>query len=148
MRLEVQNPVYEEILVTFDVGFHSGYDLGLYVERLNEAIKQYLSPWAYENSHDIVFGGRIHKSSIINFIEEKEYVDYVNNFVLYHKYREGNDMCEIATDEAEARTSRSILVSVEQHRINPHKQGELTYAIPEGIGHMLIEINFEVEDDE
>ncbi|MCC7222697.1 MAG: hypothetical protein IT273_03165 [Chitinophagales bacterium] len=148
VRLEVQNPVYEEILVAFDVGFHSGYDLGLYVERLNEAIKQYLSPWAYENSHDIIFGGRIHKSSIINFIEEKEYVDYVNNFVLYHKYREGNDMCEIATDEAEARTARSILVSVEQHRINPHKQGELTYAIPEGIGHMLVEINFEVEDDE
>lgn len=148
VRIDVQNPIYEEILVSFEVGFLTGYDIGLYVERLNEAIKQYLSPWAYEANEDIIFGGRINKSSIINFIEEIEYVDYVNNFVLYHKYRQDNEIREEATDEAEARSTRSILVSAEQHRINPWKEGELAYIVPEGIGHMLIEINFEIFDED
>ena len=148
VHLDVQNPVYEEILVSFDVGFMKGYDIGLHVARLNEAIKQFLSPWAYEAQKDIIFGGRIHKSSIINFIEELNYVDYVNNFTMYHKYQQQHEIITAPKDEAEARSTRSILVSVEQHQINPLKPGELTYTIPEGIGHMLIEINFEVEDDE
>ena len=48
-------------------------------KQLNEEIKTFLAPWAY-TVKDISFGGAIHRSVILNFVEEREYVDYVTVF--------------------------------------------------------------------
>jgi hypothetical protein len=81
---EVGNPVYEKLLVDFKVGFITGKDPGYYGNLLNEEIKRFLSPWAYEEGQDITFGGKVYKSDILVFIENRDYVDFVNNFQLYH----------------------------------------------------------------
>lgn len=90
VTFKVGNPVYEQLLVDFKVGFRPGMDAGYYGNLLNEEIKRFLSPWAYEEGQDITFGGKVFKSDIIVFIENRPYVDFVNNFNLYHIF-DGTD---------------------------------------------------------
>lgn len=84
--LHVTNPTYETLLVDCKVSFHAGFDAGYYSTLLNEEIKKFLSPWAYPEGKDIVFGGKIHASEILAFIEGRAYVDYVVDFALYHRH--------------------------------------------------------------
>jgi hypothetical protein len=81
---DVDSPVYEQLLADFKVGFLPGKDPGYYGNQLNEDIKRFLSPWAYEEGQDITFGGKVYRSDIIFFIENRDYVDFVNDFKLYH----------------------------------------------------------------
>ncbi len=87
----VDNPVYEQLLLDFSVGFIAGKDPGFYGNKLNEDLKEFLTPWAYEAGQDIVFGGKIYQSDIIVFIEGLDYVDYVTDFNLYHIF-DGEDV--------------------------------------------------------
>jgi hypothetical protein len=63
-----------------------GKDPGFYSNQLEEDIRRFLSPWAYEEGQDITFGGKIYRSEILAFIEGRDYVDYVINFQLYHRF--------------------------------------------------------------
>ncbi len=82
-ELHVKNPFYEEVSVSFKVKFLAD-DFGYYRNKLEQEIKEFLSPWASGCSTDITFGGKIHKSVILNFVEERSYVDYVSCFKMYH----------------------------------------------------------------
>lgn len=115
INIEIANPQYEEIKVKFTVFFIPGYDKGYYTKKLNDDIKKFLSPWAFDEGSDIVFGGKIHASYILNFVEEREYVDYVTGFEMYHII--GGVNLQNSVEVAEATTSRSILVSNNQHDI-------------------------------
>lgn len=127
----VQNPIYEEIKVSFKVAFKPGFDPGYYKSMLNEEIRQFLSPWAYQEGRDILFGNVIYKSSIYYFVEKREYVDYIMDFSMAHiKPDWGIGCMEILDDfyvgagetlldveKATPETSRSILVSAPEHEI-------------------------------
>lgn len=108
-ELHVQNPLYEQIQVNFKVKFRPDFDLGFYKRKLEDEIKAFLSPWAYDNSPDIVFGGKIHQSMIIDFVDERPYVDYVISFKMYHKAAKKEPLAE-----ATATTSASVLCSIGQ----------------------------------
>jgi hypothetical protein len=84
--VHVIHPIYERILVDAEVVFVTGFDAGYYASVLNEELRRFLSPWAYETGQDIVFGTRIYRSEILAFIEGREYVDYITDFKLYHSY--------------------------------------------------------------
>lgn len=86
-NVHVTNPTYETMLVDCKVAFVEGFDPGFYALQLEEEIKRFLSPWAYEEGEDIVFGGKIYASEIMAFIEGRTYVDYVTDFSLYHRYK-------------------------------------------------------------
>ena len=113
--LRVINPYYEQIQVEFSVRFNEGYDWGYYKEQLNQSIISFLSPWVSGQAEQIIFGGRIHFSVILNHIEEQTYVDHVTDFRMDHligaEIRRG-------VDEAIPTTSRSILVSHHKHLIS------------------------------
>ena len=100
--LHVIHPVYERIRVAFSVAFRSGLDAGWYSDVLNKDLRRFLSPWAYSQEEDIVFGARIYKSDILAFLEGREYVDYVSDFSLYHSYegppREGIGQMDVGAD--------------------------------------------------
>ena len=115
-KVVAQNPDYEEVVLEFDVAFHKSLEFGFYQKQLNEDIKKFLTPWAFDEGRDIHFGGQIHKSILIHFIDGLEYVDFVTNFNMYHKDENGikSNKLEIA----ETSTSRAILVSTENHTIN------------------------------
>jgi hypothetical protein len=135
VRLRAKNPRFEEVWVSFKLKLVKGYDdFTFYANKLAEEITQFLTPWAYGGNTDIQFGGKILKSDIINFIEERPYVDFITEVKMYHSTNpdnESTDNCSDASsqlpgasgdlEEVEASTARSILVSVpaSKHIIDP-----------------------------
>ena len=93
-HLRVVNPSFEEVRVACCVRFKKGRDVDYYQSILNQDIKRFLAPWAYETGNqkpEINFGLRLDRSKIINFIEEREYVDIISRFALLH-YDEGGNL--------------------------------------------------------
>lgn len=122
VNLQAANPLYEKVHISCKVGFVEGKDPGFYIRELDTDIKRFLSPWAFDQEEDIVFGGEIHRSLIINYIEQRDYVDFVVEF----------KMDQILTtesfsnvEEAVATTSRSILVSDANHVITSVRSSEV-----------------------
>lgn len=119
VELHVRNPIFEEIQVDFNVKFHPGFDNGFYGKQLEDELRQFLAPWAY-GTEDIAFGGRIHKSRIINFVEERPYVDFVTCFNMDQIIPQGVNKApriDKNIDEAITTTSASILTSAPTHKI-------------------------------
>jgi WD40 repeat protein len=114
IRLEVDNPSYEEIRVKFNVRFHRGRDKGFYTTLINEDIIKFLSPWMYDEGADLEFGGLVHRSVILKYIEDREYVDFLTDFSL-HQIIDNNEAPD--SEYVRASTSSSILVSAPQHTI-------------------------------
>jgi len=115
VEIEVANPHYEEVRVDFQVRFHPGRDKGFYTTQLNHDIIRFLSPWLYDEVADLTFGGRIHRSSILKFVEDQEYVDFVTEFTMDHILSDGTEFTNV--EEANASSSSSALVAAAEHRI-------------------------------
>lgn len=141
-HIHARNPLFEEVKTSFNVKFYTGTDKGRYLKQLNEDIIRFLSPWAFDETKEIIFGRRIYASNLINYIEELDYVDYITCFKMVHIV---NDCCnkdthadipcidlkrnlnpQLSADKAimdrfvteiEATSSRAILTSVKKHCI-------------------------------
>ena len=107
----VQNPDYEPVTVELNVKFYDGFDESYYLKRLKEDITRLLSPWAFEKSAEIRFGATLHRSEVINWVEELNYVDYVTDVKL-HK---GDN---IGLKSVTPNDPKSILVSAKQHFVS------------------------------
>jgi hypothetical protein len=123
VQLEVANPQFEEVKLKFDLKLASGYtDFTFYSKQLQQEITNYLTPWAFSQQAEVQFGGKVYKSSLINFIEERYYVEFITNVEMFHKIP---DKAESGNqEEIVASTARSILVSarVSAHDIQPVKE--------------------------
>jgi hypothetical protein len=112
-KLKVINPLFEKIQVEFYVEFRSGFDRGFYEKQVAQDIVEFLSPWAFTDGKDIVFGGKMHRSVILNFLEERPYVDFITDFKMNHIVSESNIKYDVG--EAVATSARSVLVSYDSH---------------------------------
>ena len=119
-EIHTRNPDYEKIRLDFKVRFGKSYEFGYYKNQLNEDIIGYLSPWATGASTEISFGGKIHKSVLLKFIEEREYVDFVTDFRMFHLRGGADDTVDV--DEAIAGSGDAILVSHDLHIINNYQE--------------------------
>ena len=120
VHVTVCNPLFEEVSMTFALSLREGYtDFTYYSQLLADELTRYLSPWAYNPDADVQFGGKISKSTLINFIEDRPYVDFITNVFMYHELE--NKAHDV--EEAVATTSRSILVSAlsTMHSITEYK---------------------------
>ena len=125
-NLHVCNPVFEEVLLDFGLRLRAGYDdFAWYEGLLRTEIARHLAPWAFAGpsddparAPDVQFGGRVTKSSLIHFIEERPYVDHVVDVILRQRIEGivGGDL-----EEAVASTARSVLTSAppSQHLVRP-----------------------------
>jgi hypothetical protein len=52
------------------------------MKKLNDEIVHFLTPWAFDENAEVKFNQKIYASSIINFIEERNYVDFITDFVM------------------------------------------------------------------
>lgn len=104
--IQVVNPKYEFIQVEFQVQFKEPYEdnFDYYRQKLDRAIVSFLAPWTSDRGAEIYFEGKIYRSSILKFIEEQSYVDYVLNFMMHHDKQQD-------VREAIASTPRSVLTS-------------------------------------
>ncbi len=117
VEAEVINPDYEEIEITTDVKFRKGYDENYYTGQLEEDIKKYLSPWAFEETNDITFGITFHRSKIIDYLEQLPYVDFLDNVEVKHR------ISPLAPYKNKVNVlpsnPKAILVSAKKHHITP-----------------------------
>ncbi len=122
--IRVVNPRYEAIQAEFWVEFKSPYkdNFGYYQRELQREIIGFLSPWTANSGAEIHFGGKVYRSSILNFVEKQPYVDYVLNFQMHR----GD---ELNLREVVASSARSILVSVPFFENPTHSQGHLIKAV-------------------
>jgi hypothetical protein len=106
----VANPLFEEVRLECTVSLLKGYnDTAFYKTQLKDELTRHLAPWAFGGSTELDFGGKIYKSALINFIEERSYVDFVTEVRLFHK--PGDTAPELGNlEEVTATTARSILV--------------------------------------
>lgn len=110
VQLTVENPAYEELTVEVEVRFYDEYDEALYSQQLKDDIARFLSPWAYDQTEQVEFGVTLHKSVLVDYLEELYYVDYLDSVKMY-----------LASGEIqlyEPSTPRSILVSSNAHIVN------------------------------
>ncbi|MBP6827173.1 MAG: baseplate J/gp47 family protein, partial [Saprospiraceae bacterium] len=119
VKLHVKNPQFEEIRLQFRVRFMPGFDETYFTNQLRQEITRYLSPWAFSGGTPPSFGGKIFKSVLINFVEERPYVDYVTDFKMFLDI--GGIKGAADMNEVEGSTAVSILVSApdDKHQIIP-----------------------------
>jgi hypothetical protein len=146
--IKVKNAHYVPVKVRFAVRFLPGRNEGYYRQRLNQELNRFLSPWAYEEGADIVIGGRIYANVIINFIEQRPYVDYVAHIKLFSS-EDGRtfQLAQSPPNEGywvETPRPDGILVAARQHEID--LIGKTDYAEEDftGINYMMIELDFVV----
>lgn len=112
--LHVVNPIYEELQVKTKIKFHTGIDSSFFTKKLEDEIKTFLSPWAYQLPEGFDFAGEIHSSQILHFIEKRSYVDFLTCFELYQIIKnpiDGSILSKRRVDEAQGSTGISILGS-------------------------------------
>jgi hypothetical protein len=106
--------MFEEVQVEFEVRFHDNMDETFYRNLLDIEIEQFLCPWAWDLNQKLVLGGKINKSTLIDFVEERPYVDFVSCFKLHHILRGDTGLVvskRTDLEEVAASSSRSVLVS-------------------------------------
>jgi hypothetical protein len=124
--LHVRNPQFEEVRVDLRVRFRDGVDETLHLNRLKREITEFLAPWAFRSDARPTFNGKVYKSVLVNFVEERTYVDFVSDVRLFHRLpgvtADGPDLEEVAGSRA-----ISILVSApsDHHGVHPIRPGEV-----------------------
>jgi hypothetical protein len=87
----------------------------VYSELLKQEIVRFLSPWAFDATRPVAFGGCIYKSVLLDFVEELAYVDYVTDFKMYSYTGAADRLRDL--DRAQAETPDTILVSDSTHSV-------------------------------
>lgn len=78
-HLQVVNPLYEKVDVQVYVTFRPEIsDKVFYEEKLAEELAHYISPWLADPAAMPLFGRALERSQILQFIEERPYIDYVD----------------------------------------------------------------------
>ncbi|MCP3921423.1 MAG: hypothetical protein GY714_02440 [Desulfobacterales bacterium] len=148
VSIDVTNPGFEEVRYRMAVKFRKGHDRGFSMNRLNEDIMKFLSPWAYRKEEDVSFGSTVYSSSVINHIERLDYVDYIANFTLleqvivHDSYREVIPLFLTKDNAASVKYPDSILVSAEEHMIDVIETEYYDAGAFRGIGYMNIGTDF------
>ncbi|MDF2866836.1 MAG: hypothetical protein K0S11_306 [Gammaproteobacteria bacterium] len=148
VKLEVKNPIYQQLSYRVGVKFYKEYEQGSYVKQLNDELVQFLTPWAYGQQVDIDFGSVLHSSSVIHFIEQRPYVDYVSSLSLtqYIPSSDGSGQLQpinSSTGLAQTLSPEAILVSAPTHTIDMLSGTKKEYtAATTGIGYFKIGDSF------
>ncbi|MEO7997022.1 MAG: hypothetical protein ABI852_06230, partial [Gemmatimonadaceae bacterium] len=97
--------------------FRTGFEFNHYrTETENELIRA-LSPWAFLPDREIMFGGTIYRSVLLDVVERLPYVDYVTDFRMYVSADETPETADVA--EIQPYAPDTILVSAPTHVITP-----------------------------
>lgn len=109
---KIINPNYEQVYVKLQVQFYEGLDKSFYRKKLEEDIIKFLSPWAFDDTKEVEFGITLHKSVLIDYLEKRDYVDYLQN-VEIKKGELGQPKNSLSPANP-----KSILVSAKEHGIS------------------------------
>ncbi len=141
-RYRVRNARFLPLKVEASLRLHPGYDAAYYLQQLDAELIRYLSPWAFDDNADIRFGGTVYVGQILNFIEERPYVDNINGLRLH--WQDNAGQWHATTEMAAAPWPDVIWVSAEKHKLQLAES--FTPARKRrGIGEVAVEIDFMVD---
>ncbi len=148
-QVQVKNPTYVRLKTRLGVRLRADGNPGYFKSLLNEELQRYLAPWAYDRSAEIVFGGRINASLIVNFLESRPYVDYVAGIKLFtsldgqpYEPYETSGVAQLG--EVSALAPDAILVSDRAHEIDLIAEEGYEQEYFTGINYMKIELDFQI----
>jgi hypothetical protein len=111
VRIKAVNPRYERINFCLSVILNKGYDKNFYKEQLAQDLREFLAPWAVGRYDKLAFGQCINKSDVVDFLETREYVDYITKLQMQGEF-DVNGPSD-STFEVCPHTPRSILLAGE-----------------------------------
>lgn len=156
VKVRVANPDFYYLVVKVEVRFHDNSNPGYYLDLLNRELREYLSPWMADDASDIVFGGEIYESVIVNFIENRSYVDFIAYPDLIVQQLDANRQAQTLSaphirlgPEGHLIINRQdvVLVSHPQHRLTliPDFEDEGSGdRVSRGVGAMEVELDFQI----
>jgi hypothetical protein len=77
VRLKIMNPRYENVHFCIKVKLYPGKDEVFYKEKLEQDLREFLAPWAVGEYDKLSFGQCVNRSDIVQFLETRDYVDYI-----------------------------------------------------------------------
>jgi hypothetical protein len=144
-RVRVRNPSYVAVAVRLGVRFMPGQDPRHAQKRLSEDLSRFLSPWAYDEGAELTIGGRIYASSILDFVDRRDYVDYVAELRLARSDN-GVDFTALPpTDEdyhVAAERPDQALVAAREHHIDIISAQDYQQTSFTGINYLKVELDF------
>jgi hypothetical protein len=124
VKVHAINPQLDYVRVSCKVKFIVGVDKGFYLQKLNEDIVAFLTPWASGNPEGLTFSAKIYASSLISFIDKRPYVDYVSDLYMNQYTTKGPAPVYLKAEnqstsliETLFTTAHSLLVSAAAHEI-------------------------------
>lgn len=147
VSVKAKNAHYVPVKVRCGVRFVEGADEGYCRRRLNDELNRFLSPWAYEEGADIVIGGAVYANSIINFIDGRDYVDYIAEFKLFASDDGGEKFNFVPIPETGGYHVRpkgpdAVLVAWREHQFDVISQADYRIQGFSGVDYMRIELDF------
>lgn len=107
--LHVRNPRFEEVRVALRARFREGTDESYAIRTLRREITEFLSPWAVRGDARPSFSGTIRKSVLVDFVEDRGYVDYVTDVQLF---RPLPGVAGLGPDQEQVVGSRAVSILV------------------------------------
>ena len=144
-RVVVRNARYVAVAVRLGVRFKAGVDERFAREQLGVDLGRFLSPWAHDEGAELMIGGRIYASSILDFVDRRAYVEYVaelklarsddgENFVIVPPTADDYHVAAERPDE--------VLVAARVHHIDVISELEYQQALFTGIDYMKVGLDF------
>lgn len=123
-HIEVINPVYEKVKVSFKVVLKNISNAGEYVKQLENDLQKFICPWFGGRQGEMNFGGSIERDDILSFIESLDYVRFVTKLsVIVLHYIDGKyDIMDSASNEGKTNELQSsspwcVLIPSTNHEI-------------------------------
>jgi hypothetical protein len=122
VKVHAINPQLDYVRVSCKVKFIAGLERGFYLQKLNEDIISFLTPWVTGDQRGLSFSAKIYASSLISFIDKRPYVDYVADLYLNQYTLQGSVAIYAKAEnqsssliETQFTTAHSLLVSAAAH---------------------------------
>ncbi|KAA1247755.1 hypothetical protein [Aquimarina sp. RZ0] len=154
IKVKVQNPEVEWLLVNCIVTFYEEDDGGYYINELNKVISEYLCPMPLGNTNIEGIGATVEPRMLVSYIEDLPYIQGVEKLNIEHIVKkEMNDFTLKVYEESEMiRPTKpfSILAPMHKHHINSHAAIEETHgeATEEEMLNLQVGIDYIIEADE
>lgn len=147
-RINVINPVHEEIRFRVAVRFNPGFGPGIYQRHVIEDIKALLTPWVDANARPIQMGNRLYFSEVIDHLERQEYVDYIANLTCFKRVtiNAGTDEVRqvfqvVPGGSVQVNRPDAMLVSSDFHRVDVIASEHFNPEDYQGVGYMVVELD-------
>lgn len=151
--VEVANPVYEHLKVKCLVKFTDYQKRGSLLKKLNTELINFLSPEIEIPEIEKGFDESFSKTEILNFIENRPYVDFVTEFSVLQlvevqgRYKIIDTALNKNTEELRTISPYAILTSAPEHQIEIIQDTKSLPADQSGFGDLSIEYDFVISNN-